>query len=361
MAIQDSNDELTAYGGDAAGSSRLDRVNELKRKFARTDFILSAIFFAALLLVPLLPTVKGWMLSQASLVIIYIIAAMGILVLVGLTGLVSVGHGGFLAIGAYTSALLTLHLNVDLVVGIFMAMIVSAVIGAGLALIFLRLTGAFMAIGTLGFAFFVGTVVNNVPLFQGRDGILLDDNIVLGIQIGDYGFYYVALVCLIGVTVFIYGLMSSGTGRAFMALRDAEKAAMSSGVNRLKYRTLAFTISAAITGIAGALNAHVVNYVSAEVYADIWYSVDILMAVIVGGSTVIFGPFVGGFFVVMLPFFLEQLADFSFVFKGVVLILVLRFAPAGVMELVLRPFRNARKRQLREAGGSLATKGSSDE
>ena len=336
----------------ADGRRRYDAVKALKRRFTRNDFIASGLFFLALLLIPVLPTVKGWMLSQGSLIIIYIIAALGVLVLVGFTGLVSVGHGGFLAIGAYTSALLTAHFAVDLVVGIVAGMIMSALIGAVLALIFLRLSGAFMAIGTLGFAFFVGTVVNNVPIFQGRDGILLDDNFVLGIEIGDYGFYYVSMVCLILVTIFIFCLINSGTGRALMALRDAEEAAMASGVNRLKYRTLAFTVSAGITGIAGALNAHVVNYVSAEVYADIWYSVDILMAVVVGGSTVIFGPYLGGFFVVMLPFFLEELADFSFILKGVVLILVLRFAPAGVAELLMRPLKNARRRALRKAGGS---------
>ncbi len=341
-------------GQDTIARSRTQAVKDLKRRFMRNDILFSAAFFVAMLAAPLFPDVKGWMLSQASLVIIYIIAALGVLVLVGFTGLVSVGHGGFLAIGAYTSALLTLHLHVDLVIGILAGMAMAGAIGAVLALIFLRLSGAFMAIGTLGFAFFVGTILNNVPFFQGRDGILLEANHVLGIEIGDHGFYYVSTVCLILVTLFVFALSNSGTGRAFMALRDAEKAAMSSGVNRLKYRTLAFTLSAAITGIAGALNAHVVNYVSAEVFADIWYSVDILMAVVVGGSTIIFGPFLGGFFVVMLPFFFEQLADFSFILKGVVLILVLRFAPAGIMELLVRPLKNARRRLLRKTGGSMA-------
>lgn len=331
---------------------RRDAVNALKRRFLRIDIGLVSLFFLAMLLAPALPTVKGWMLSQASLVIIYVIAALGVMILVGFTGLVSVGHGGFLAIGAYTSALLSQHFGVDLIVGIIAAMLMSALIGALLALIFLRLSGAFMAIGTLGFAFFVGTVVNNVPIFQGRDGILLDDNVVLGITVGDFGFYYTATICLAAVTLFIHCLVNSGTGRAFMALRDSEKAGMASGVNRLHYRTLAFSVSAGVTGIAGALNAHVVNYVSAEVYADIWYSVDILMAAVVGGAAILIGPYIGGIFVVMLPFFLEELADFSFVLKGVVLILVLRFAPAGVGELVLRPFRAARRRALRVAGGS---------
>jgi branched-chain amino acid transport system permease protein len=332
---------------------RISTVKNLKRRFVRNDVLAMVLLFGLMLIAPLFPSVKGWMLSQASLVIIYIIAALGVMVLVGFTGLVSVGHGGFLAIGAYTSALLTLHLGVDLVVGIIAALLMSGLIGAGLALIFLRLSGAFMAIGTLGFAFFVGTILNNIPFFQGRDGILLDANFVLGFEIYDHGFYLVSVVCLILVTLFVYMLVNSGTGRAFMALRDAEKAAMASGVNRLKFRTLAFSISAAITGIAGALNAHVVNYVSAEVFADIWYSVDILMAVVVGGSVAILGPFVGGFFVVMMPFYFEQLADFSFIMKGVVLILVLRFAPAGVAELILRPLKNARRTIIRNVGGSM--------
>jgi branched-chain amino acid transport system permease protein len=335
---------------------RISTVKNLKRRFVRNDVLAMVLLFGIMLIAPLFPSVKGWMLSQASLVIIYIIAAMGVMVLVGFTGLVSVGHGGFLAIGAYTSALLTLHLGVDLVVGIIAAMLMSGMIGAGLALIFLRLSGAFMAIGTLGFAFFVGTILNNIPFFQGRDGILLDANFVLGIEIYDHGFYLVSVVCLILVTLFVYMLVNSGTGRAFMALRDAEKAAMASGVNRLKFRTLAFAVSAAITGIAGALNAHVVNYVSAEVFADIWYSVDILMAVVVGGSVAILGPFLGGFFVVMMPFYFEQLADFSFIMKGVVLILVLRFAPAGVAELILRPLKNARRTMLKSVGGSMVAK-----
>jgi branched-chain amino acid transport system permease protein len=349
-------DQITRMNGimkhDASARDRREPVNACKRRFMRQDTAAVLIFFAVLVLTPALPTVKGWMVSQASLVIIYVIAAMGIAILVGYTGLVSVGHGGFLAIGAYTSALLTKYFAVDLIVGLFGAMMMSALFGALLALVFLRLSGAFMAIGTLGFAFFVGTVVNNVPIFEGRDGIHLPHNIIFGMEIGDFGFYYVALASLALVTLFVYCLVNSGTGRAFMALRDSEKAAMSSGVNRLLYRTLAFSISAGITGIAGALNGHIVNYISAEVYADIWFSVDILMAVVVGGPAILFGPYLGGAFVVMLPFFLEELADFAFILKGVVLILVLRFAQAGVGEVLLRPLRHFRRRKLLAIGGA---------
>ncbi|MGI9301608.1 MAG: branched-chain amino acid ABC transporter permease [Gammaproteobacteria bacterium] len=324
-------------------------INALKKTFVRQDIIFTTLLFAVLLLFPLLPFVEGWMAAQAALVVIYIMAAQGVSILTGYTGLVTVGHGGFLAIGAYTAALLMKYFDTDIIVGMIAGGMVSAIIGCALGLVFLRLAGAFMAIGTLGFAFFIGTIVNNAPIFEGREGISLPPNNVLGYEIGDIGFYYVSVCALAVITLFIYSLIRSGVGRAFKALRDAEKAAQSSGVNRLLYRTLAFSVSAFITGVAGALNGLIVNYVSAEVYADIWYSVDILVATVVGGSAMLMGPFIGGAFVVMLPFFLEELADFSFIMKGVVLIVVLIFAPAGIADVLARPFRAWRRYRLEAA------------
>ena len=221
-----------------------------------------------------------------------------------------------------------------------------------LGFIFLRLSGAFLAIGTLGFAFFVGAVVNNVPLFQGREGIFLPPNAVFGLALGDTGFYLTTVGVLAATTGFIFLLVHSAVGRAFMALRDSEKAAESCGVNRVLYRTVAFSISAAITGMAGALNAHLTSYVSAEDYRNIWYSVDILVATVIGGSRQIMGPYLGGAFIVMVPFFLEEMADFAFILKGVVLILILLLAPAGIADLLARPvraWRNGKLARIRSA------------
>lgn len=321
-------------------------VEGLKRRHSAQNWVALIVVFGAAALAPFMPVVEGWMLSQAALVIVYIIAAQGVSVLTGYTGLVTVGHGGFLAVGAYTAALLMKYYDTDLIVNIIAGGLVSSLLGVVVGLVFLRLSGAFLAIGTLGFAFFVGTVVNNVPIFEGREGISLEANHVFGIEIEDVGFYYVSLAALALITLFLWSLLRSGVGRAFKALRDAEKAAESSGVNRISFRTLSFAISAGITGVAGALNGLIVNYVSAEVYADIWYSVDLLVAVVVGGSATLMGPFVGGAFVVMLPFFLETLADFAFILKGVVLIVVLVFAPAGLVGLVGRPVRAMRERKL---------------
>lgn len=342
----------TGAGEKSVPTARKEVLAALRAKFERHNQLAVALLFVTAALFPLMPGVEGWMASQASLIVIYIVAAQGVGLLVGYTGLVTVGHGGFLAIGAYTSALLTKHLGVDLAIGLVAGGLVSGLIGYGLGFIFLRLSGAFMAIGTLGFAFFVGTVVNNVPFFEGRTGINLPASHVFGIKIGDFGFYFVALSTLALTTLLIYCVVRSGVGRAFMALRDAEKAAESSGINRVFYRTLAFSISAAITGVAGVLNGHVVNYVSSEVYADIWYSVDFLVACVVGGSALLMGPFIGGAFIVMVPFFFEKLADLAYILKGAVLIAVLLLAPAGVADLLARPFRALRRRQMSAINGS---------
>ncbi len=342
---------ITTTAAPAPSGNRA-AVATLKNTFQMQNWVLAGLFFAACFVFPLLPFVEGWMASQAVLVVIYIMAAQGVSILTGYTGLVTVGHGAFLAIGAYTAALLMKYTGLSVILGMIAGGLVSALFGFALGLVFLRLAGAFMAIGTLGFAFFIGAIVNNVPIFEGRTGISLPPNTVFGFEIDDFGFYYVALVALALTTLFVHSLIRSGVGRAFKALRDSEKAAESSGVNRLLYRTLSFSISAFITGMAGALNGLIVNYVSAEVYADIWYSVDILVAAVVGGSAMLFGPFLGGFFVAMVPFFLEELADFAFILKGVVLIAVLVLAPVGVAEVVARPFRAWRQRKLLEAGES---------
>jgi len=310
---------------------------------ARRKWTGMVALFAAAAIFPLAPGVEGWMASEATLIIMYIIAAQGVSILTGYTGLVTVGHGGFLAVGAYASALMTKHFGTDLLTGLVVGGIAAAVIGCALGVVFLRLSGAFMAIGTLGFAFFVGTVVNNVPIFEGREGISLPGNHVLGFEVGDIGFFYVALGTLAVTTLFIYCLIRSAVGRAFMALRDSEKAAEASGVSRVFYRTLSFSLSAAVTGIAGVLIAHYVNYVSSEVFADIWYSVDFLVATVVGGSAVLLGPFIGGLFVAFLPtlieFFVDQPGDLAFIIKGGALIFVLIMAPAGVVDGAIRLFR----------------------
>jgi ABC-type branched-subunit amino acid transport system permease subunit len=127
-----------------------------------------------------------------------------------------------------------------------------------------------------------------------------------------------------------WSIVRSAVGRAFIAMRDSERAAEAMGINLRLYKTAAFAISAAMMGIGGALFAHHNRYVSAETFGNAWLSVDFLTAVVVGGQASLFGSAIGAAFVVLVPYYLGTLQDFAYVLNGVALILVLRFAPDGV-------------------------------
>jgi len=303
------------------------------------DNILIAGFFCFILILPIF--VESFYASLLTMTFIYIIAAIGVNILTGFTGLVTVGHGGFFAIGAYTTALMGKHLGMSILPGMFAGGITAGVVGFLLGIIFLRLSGAFMAIGTLGFALAVGSILNNWPIFEGRDGITLPPNSLFWAKFGDVGLYYFCAMVMIGILLLSSNIIRSSVGRAFMAVRDSERAAEASGINLRFYKTLSFTISAAFTGMAGALFAHHTNYVSAETFGDSWLSVDFLVAVVVGGQASLAGSILGGAFVVLLPYYLSEYQDFAFILKGIVLILVLLFAPAGLSYLLGRLYRTA--------------------
>ncbi len=319
-------------------------MNDTDKRFTM-DRILIIGFFCSLLILP--HFIASFYASLLTMTFIYIIAAIGVNVLTGYTGLVTVGHGGFFAIGAYTTALMGKYLGVSILPGLCAGGITAAAVGFLLGIIFLRLSGAFLAIGTLGFAFAIGSLVNNWSIFEGREGISLPANSILGFKFGDVGLYYFCVITMILLIMFTHSLIRSSVGRAFTAVRDSERAAESSGINLRFYKTLSFTISAALTGMAGALFAHHTNYVSSETFGDTWLSVDFLVAVVVGGQASIAGSILGGAFVVLVPYYLSEYNDFAFILKGVVLILVLLFAPAGLSDLLERLYRNSLGRIVR--------------
>jgi branched-chain amino acid transport system permease protein len=292
------------------------------------QILLTALAFGTLGLLP--GMIPSFYASLLSFTFTYVIAAVGVNLLTGYTGLVTVGHGGFFAIGAYTTALMGKYLGTSVASGVIAGALLSGLIGFGLGIVCLRLGGAFLAIATLGFALAVGAILNNWPIFEGREGIQLGKNSIFGFPIGDVGFYYVGLVTMGLVMLASWSIVRSAVGRAFIAMRDSERAAEAMGINLRLYKTAAFAISAAMMGIGGALFAHHNRYVSAETFGNAWLSVDFLTAVVVGGQASLFGSAIGAAFVVLVPYYLGTLQDFAYVLNGVALILVLRFAPDGV-------------------------------
>ena len=308
-----------------------------------------ALTFAGLAALAALPAViPSFYASLLAFTFTYVIAAVGVNLLTGYTGLVTVGHGGFFAVGAYTTALMATHFGTSILPGLVAGVILSGIIGFALGMICLRLGGAFLAIATLGFALAVGAILNNWPIFEGREGIKLSKNTVFGLPVQDVGFYYVSLAVMALVMLASWSIMRSGVGRAFIAMRDSERAAEAMGINLRLYKTVSFSISAAMTGAGGVLFAHHNRYVSTETFGDTWLSVDFLTAVVVGGQGSLFGSLIGGGFVVLVPYYLGELRDFAYILSGVALIAVLLFAPdgvAGVLARLLRRFLGPARRR----------------
>ena len=240
-------------------------------------------------------------LSQLSFVCIYAIAGIGLMLLAGFTGLISLGHAAFLAAGAYTTAILEAE-GIGFIIALPAAGLVAGLLGVVVGLPAMRLTGIYLAMATLAFAFIVEEVLTRwAGLTGGNNGMLLDDASLLGLAIdSEARFYYLALGLTVVAMLGAINLLRAPLGRAMIAVRDSETAAQSMGVNLAATKTTAFALSAALTGIAGALYAHKLTYISPEQFT-IFVSIELLLIVIIGGLGSLHGAVFGAAFVILLP------------------------------------------------------------
>ncbi len=300
------------------------------------------LFLPALLgLIPGIPL--GYVLYLVSLGLIYAIIALGLNLLFGYAGQFSLGHAGFFAIGAYTSAILTLQFGLPFIVALPASGAVTAVIGFLLGFPALRLTGLYLAIATLGF----GLTVPQLILWQGglTGGAMgLHGLPLASIPLGpfpaivfrtDQEYYYLALGVLILLTILARNIVYSDTGRAFIAIRDSEVAARAMGVNLVRYKTTAFALSAFYAGVAGSLYAHLIHGISPEDFT-IFLSIDFVTMVVLGGLGTVSGGLYGAFLLVLLQNSLTRLPVVSefknlyIIVLGLILILTIRFLPRGL-------------------------------
>src|SRR5258706_1479131 len=244
---------------------------------------------------------SGYWLSQVSFVLIYAIAGVGFMVLAGYTGLVSIGHAAFLGIGAYTQAYLVAH-GWPFPLALAAAAALSAASGVVVGLPALRVKGIYLAIATLAFGFIVEEVMARwESVTGGNAGMQVKPPAIFDWQLKSAdSLYYLSLVVCILVTLGIANLLRSSTGRAFIAMRDSEVSAQSMGIQLARYKTLAFSLSAGVVGLAGALYAHKLRFVSPEQFG-IAQSIDLLLLVVVGGLGSIHGAFLGAIFLITLP------------------------------------------------------------
>jgi branched-chain amino acid transport system permease protein len=256
----------------------------------------------------------NYLVSQLVFVFIYALVGVSLTILTGFTGQVSLGHAAFLAIGAYTAGFLQ-NLGVPFIVYFPAAAIVTGLVGMLVAIPALRLSGIYLVIATIAFAFIVEEVAARwEAVTHGNEGMRIrtldffGDSIGLTLPRDEPGFYFLCLGILALTIILALNLARSSTGRAFMAIRDSETAAKSMGVNLALYKVKSFTISAAITGMAGVLFAHKLSFISPEMFT-LLLSLEFIMVIIIGGIIGLHGAVLGAIFIVMIDPFLTLLKD----------------------------------------------------
>jgi len=276
---------------------------------------------------------NGYWLQVLSTAWIFGLLAISLNLITGTTGQVSLGHAGFLALGAYASAILTTRLQVPFAVALVVSPVIAAAIGVLLCYPALRLRGQYLAVATIGLGQGIALVALNWPaLTRGPLGI---SNIAppsfFGYEITSAaGFYWLTLVLLIGGIWMAERLSGSYLGRALRAVREDEVAARAYGVGLERYKSIAFGLSAFLAAFAGVLLAHSYTYIAPDTFTQA-LSLQVLTMVVLGGLDNTIGVVVGALALISIPESARFLAEYRFLVYGLLLLLMLRFRPRGLL------------------------------
>ena len=245
--------------------------------------------------------VGNYFLTQATFVFINGTVAVGLMLLIGYTGQISLGHAAFFAVGAYVDAILQTR-GVPFVASLLAAGAATGIVGVIVGLPALRMRGIYLAMSTLAFAFIVEEIIVRwTSVTRGNRGVMVPDPIIAGFKLtSGTHIYYLALAVFVVVLLAVINILRGRTGRALAAILDSDVAAECMGINLPVFKTIAFAVSAAATGLAGAVYAHKLGYISPEQF-NILLSVEFLMMVIIGGLGSLHGAVFGALFVVVLP------------------------------------------------------------
>lgn len=269
------------------------------------------------------------------MILLYSMLGMGLNVLTGYTGLVSLGHAGFYGIGAYCVAILTTKLDWSFWPALLAAGVITAFIGFLLGLPTLRLSGSYLSIVTLGFCEIVQMVLKQwEPVTNGNYGIRnIPKPEIFGFQckLPNGGFYFIILGLVVLTALACMAIVKSKAGRAFLAIKDDELAATMMGIRTSRYKILSFVISAFITGVAGGFYSVVNNGYIEPTNFVFNISVMIVSVVVVGGLGTIRGMFFGAALLQLFPQVFRFLNEWRFVIYGLLLVVMMQFRPQGVL------------------------------
>ncbi len=301
--------------------------------------VLYGLLLAALLLIPLFAT--PFLLGELTYVFILCVASLGLMTLTGFTGQVSLGHAAFVAIGAYAHAY-ALSKGVPLLLSLPLAALVTGLAGFLVGIPAIRVSGLYLAMVTMAFAIIVEQLIGHwESVTGGFTGLAVEDPSIAGWSLGGpKAFYYLALVILVAVLLGLLNVLRSAIGRAFVGVRDSEAAAYSLGIHVNAVKASAFALSAAITGLAGALLAHHIKYLTPDGFTLI-LSLELVLMVVIGGLGSLRGAILGAVLISLLPTAISRIKPMLpeslskqfgleiFIF-GLVLALFVLFEPAGL-------------------------------
>ena len=316
---------------------------ELIEKRQKTAWCIAVIF---LLILPLF--LGKYTVFLLSLLAVYALVSLGLNLLMGYTGQIAAGHAGFLAIGAYFTALISANVEwLPCIVTLFLAGMVSGIIGFLLGIPILRLKGFYIAMATLAF----GVVVSEVILqwssvTGGDDGFSVPSATIAGFAFdSDFKLFYLIISVTIILTILAKNLVKGYIGRAFIALRESEIAAQTIGIDLAKYKTIAFAISAFYTGVAGGLFAYLITFLSPDAFT-IELSIDFIAMIVIGGMGSILGSIIGAVILTGMQQVLAGLLDLQILIFGISLIVFMIFMPRGISGMLFylrdRYFRDQR-------------------
>jgi len=305
------------------------------KNLERFKGLLLVVVAVALLVLP--NFVDNYVRYVMARLFVYVLVALGLNLLTGYTGQVSLGHAAFFAIGAYTAAVLADSWRWPSALCVLAAAVVTAVVGYLLGLPCLRLSGLYLAMATLGFTLIVQEMLLQLAVItHGSEGMSVRPASILGVRFdSDYRKYYLVLSVTVVMLIFARNLIRGRTGRAFLAIRENEKAAEAMGVNLAQYKTIAFAISALYTGLAGALSAFLVGFLDPQEFS-FFLSIQFITIIILGGLASLLGSVLGAGFLIILPELLAGLDVWQALVYGVIMVLTIIFMPFGLSGAIRR-------------------------
>lgn len=286
----------------------------------------------------LVDTVDPYAMQILMNIGIAVILALGLNLITGVTGQLSLGHAAFMSIGAFASAIITLYFHLPFSINLMLAGLASALVGAVIGFPILRLTGDYLAIATLGFAEIVKVIFLNLDITNKALG--------LSVPAPDTDFplaFFVFCLALLSI-ILMFFIQNSRFGRALTAIREDEIAAEAMGINATRYKLQAFAVGSFLAGVGGGLYAHVIAYINPSDFGFL-KSVDILNMVVLGGLGSIPGAVLGAAILTTIPEFLRFMQQYRMLVYGALLVFLMVFRPNGLLggvnftKMVLKIFK----------------------